>query len=415
MKKKPVLTTLATITMMAIAAFAQNNDLIPDAAINHSSFHTPQNLVTVTNIDELYSAINRPTIIPTRVILAPGVYMLSATDANQMPRPNGGRIDLKQDMSIQGVEGDRSAVIIDAINLPPESYVPDGLPNTGAIRVGRGTNAIEWLTLRNAIYGAGGIETDINSGATSFVRIAHIVSTGNARGIDIRNFGAEMTGRTVVAQIVDNDLFDNQISPGYAGKQGLRVVNVGTPSGVLIVEMSGNRCHDNAFGLIAENNVTSNAIISITSTGDRFYQNGLGASIGGGWSNSNQMANNNMVSFTADGSSFDNNNGANDFFQGGLHVFGGLTRGDSLVTTGNTVRVSLINCFLLNNQFHDLFAEGALSVPETIGSPGINNRVTVYLHDTVVPVLVTTNSIPMFRRDGNIARVFNFSTTKQTP
>ena len=433
MKSKTVLTMLVTIIILLAAApmpitsqtvkNRQDNifsisDLRESHVLNHVATKlsfVSQTTINVANIEELYSAINRPTIVPTRVILAPGVYMLSAMDSNQMPRPNGGRIDLKQDMSIQGVEGDRTAVIIDAINLPSSSYEPDGLPNTGAVRMGRGNNAVEWLTVRNAVNGIAGIETDISTGATSFVRIAHVVSTGNPRGIDIRSFGMAMAGRRVVAQIVDNDLFDNQISPGFAGKQGIRIVTVNVPSAVMTVEMSNNRSHNNQFGIVVENNGTSNATISVTSMGDRFYQNGLGASIGGGFSLSSQMASNNKVNFSAYGSSFENNDGANDFERGGFFVFGGQTYAEPMVVSNNSVEVSLRNCIVSNNQFYDLSALGASSEPETIGYPGTNNRATVNLYDTMIPVLVTRNSIPMFRRDGNIARVFNFSTTKQTP
>jgi hypothetical protein len=46
----------------------------------------------VGNVDELYSAVNNPANAGATLNLAPGVYMLSATDPFGAARPNGGRL-----------------------------------------------------------------------------------------------------------------------------------------------------------------------------------------------------------------------------------------------------------------------------------------------------------------------------------
>jgi hypothetical protein len=70
--------------------------------------------ITVSNVEDLYNAVNNPANAGTALILARGLYRLSANDPDGAPRPLGGRLELQPDMSLQGVEGDRSAVVISA-------------------------------------------------------------------------------------------------------------------------------------------------------------------------------------------------------------------------------------------------------------------------------------------------------------
>src|SRR3954454_19450026 len=74
--------------------------------------------IIVANIEELYTAVNDPQNAGSEIDIAPGVYMLSVNDPMGAPRPNGGRLQLQQDMSLLGVVGDRGAVTIDANDLP---------------------------------------------------------------------------------------------------------------------------------------------------------------------------------------------------------------------------------------------------------------------------------------------------------
>ncbi len=67
--------------------------------------------VQVADVEQLYAAMNNPANAGTTIVLAPGTYVLSANDASGVARPNRGRIELQQDMSISGVAGDRAAVV----------------------------------------------------------------------------------------------------------------------------------------------------------------------------------------------------------------------------------------------------------------------------------------------------------------
>ncbi|MDQ3750334.1 MAG: hypothetical protein M3367_15175, partial [Acidobacteriota bacterium] len=140
-------------------------------------------VVNVTNIEELYAAVNNSANAGNQIVLAPGVYLLSVNDPNGAARPNSGRLELQENMSLRGVVGDRGAVIIDAINLPLSSLnLGPGVALTGAIRMGRGTNTIEWLTARNAVNGLANIGTELASTATN-IRVAHVASTNSQRGL----------------------------------------------------------------------------------------------------------------------------------------------------------------------------------------------------------------------------------------
>src|SRR5689334_24142830 len=79
-------------------------------------------VIPVSNLEELYEAVNNPNNVGATVALAEGVYMLSATTPAGAARPKGGRIELQKDMSLIGVEGDRNLVVINAFNLPAASF-----------------------------------------------------------------------------------------------------------------------------------------------------------------------------------------------------------------------------------------------------------------------------------------------------
>ena len=351
-------------------------------------------LVTVANVEELYSAVNNPANAGSQIVLAPGVYMLSVNEPGGAARPNGGRLELQGNMSLQGVVGDRGAVVIDAINLPASSYDVPLIGRTGAIRMGRGTNALEWMTVRNAVNGPANIETELVSSGTSYIRIAHVASSGSDRGVDLRNVSPAMAGRVIEAQIVDNDLFNNTV--GSFG-EGLRIVNnAGANGGVISATLSGNRIRNNYIGLLVENNGSSLSRISVSSSHDQFDENGLGSLVGAGLSTGG-FANGNTVSFTAQGTSWQNNNGISNFDVGGLVVIGGENAGFPNGTSDNTVNVELRGCRLANNQLYDLAAFGARSNPESIGTPGTGNTVTLYLRG-ITPKFRTqvfVNSLPV--------------------
>ena len=74
-----------------------------------------QVVIPISNVEELYSAVNNPANAGATLVLAPGTYMLTPTDPYGAPRPKGGRIEFQMDMSLMGVGADRDAVVISAV------------------------------------------------------------------------------------------------------------------------------------------------------------------------------------------------------------------------------------------------------------------------------------------------------------
>ena len=78
--------------------------------------------VAVSNVEELYAAVDDPNNAGTSVTLAPGTYTLSRNRPDGSLRTKAGRLELQPDMSLTGVVGNRSAVVIDGSGLPASSF-----------------------------------------------------------------------------------------------------------------------------------------------------------------------------------------------------------------------------------------------------------------------------------------------------
>ena len=326
-----------------------------------------RNQVIVFNVDQLYTAVNDPQNAGRQIVAAPGVYMLSATDSNGAPRPNGGRLEFQEDMSLVGVEGDRSAVVISGINLPA-SVLPNAPIPFGAIRLGRGRNAVEWLTIRDTRGGQGNIVTGLTWPGTQYVRVAHVASTGATNyNLSLFNFG---TAPVLEADIVDNDLFG-----AFGGMRGgFRIRN--SSSGVINVRLVGNRVWGNQLNFII-NTAATGATTNVVSIGNNYFDNGNGLTVVGGFN-----ASGNTINFHGYGDIYTNNNAGSTLERGGLVIVAGDKGAPVPGTTpipanDNTVNVTLHGCRFSGNERWDLAAIGARSFAGSVGSPGDNNHVTL--------------------------------------
>ncbi len=347
-------------------------------------------VVYVTDVEQLYAAVDDSANVGATVVLAAGIYQLSATDPAGTNRTNLGRLELQRDMSLYGVAGDRAAVVIDAGALLQTSFtMPFG--RTGVIRTGRGSNAVEWLTIAGNDLAAAAVETDLvencvvgglTSPCPAHIRVAHVVAGDSARGVDIRNIGATMAGRRIDAEIVDSEFF--------RGVEGIRAINLaGAHHGDINVVMSGNRAYANFLGCIVENNRSNFASVYVRSNGDRFEDNMLGCQIGGGLVLPLVgAANSNSVVFESHGTKFIDNT-RTEFFNstgpdfthwGGLLVEGGRTLNGAGNTNRNTVTVRLWGCKVAGNLNVDFQAFGAHAGPSVPGIAGTDNHVTIELY-----------------------------------
>lgn len=345
--------------------------------------------IAVTDVEQLYAAVNDPANAGAAIVLAPGAYVLSATNSGGVARPNGGRLELQPDMSLSGVSGDRSAVVIDFSALPAASFNVAG--KSSGIRIGRGNNSVEWLTILGNPNSAAGVETDLVGAYPPQVAITHVVAHGSIRGVDVRNSGVAMNGRSVVARIADNDFF--------GGKEGIRVLNEsGVIGGQIDVTMSGNRSHDNNVGCVIEHNRASAGSFHVRSSGDHFEHNNIGCLIGGGLVNGVGAANSNTTAFEGHGDAFIDNtrvvNGATD--AGGLLVIGAETPNAPNSASHNSVTVQLWGTMVSGNHNADFQAFGARNTGNPSGVSGVDNHTTIELHGVSTQIdVVAVNSLPV--------------------
>ena len=348
--------------------------------------------LNVADVEQLYCAVNNSAHEGAAIILAPGTYVLSATDGGGVARPNGGRLELQRDMSLYGVMGDRSAVVIDATGLPAESVNLPQPPlqptnRTAPVRIGRGNNTIEWLTVLGNTDSAAGIATDLEGTANTQIRVAHVISSGAPRGVDVRNTSPANAGRRIDADIVENEFIGpTQVT---AAVNGIRLANFpGADGGVVVAAMSGNRTHGYQMGCLVGNNRASNATVQVRSSGDRFFANALGCLVMGGTTGANAgNASSNSTSFEAHGSQFVDNGASIAGTQpGGIRVIGGTPKPPN-VASNNTVFAALWGSKVSGNLGVDFEAFGA---PADAGAAATNNHVTIELHGVSESIEVLT-------------------------
>lgn len=337
-------------------------------------------IVGVANVEDLYSAVNNPANTGATLVLSPGTYVLSVNDPNGVPRPKGGRLELQYDMSLRGLDGDRSAVVIDAFALPASSFpqnangVPTG-PNA-AIRLGLGRNVLEWLTVRDAQAAQANIDTGLQplDARPTAVRIAHVASTGSTRGLNVINFGPQTSGQTIEADIVDCHFFDNTFNLS----EGVRLGNFqGAVGSTVNARMSGNLSWGQKQGRLIVNNRAHDSTVNVISTGNLFFDNGGGTIVLGGLSSNNTRADGNTIILDARGDRFVGNTAESEFDHGGLIVVGSESISAAGGASNNTVHVILRGVKATGNDVADLAAIGARWLFESVAGLSVNNLVTI--------------------------------------
>jgi len=356
--------------------------------------------IDVTNIDELYDAVDKPANAGADIVLAPGIYQLEPTKGL-----NAGRIEFQENMTLSGVADLADLVIIDASKLPNTSFNPPlNFPakRTGAIRMGKGFNKLEWLkVIGNAnAQPLSVVDTDLIFGNVSRIRIAHCIVTGGRIGINIRNVGPACDNRTIQAEIKDNEIMGNLVSDvGTQQGQGIVMQNANGVSGAVIkASLNGNHVHGNIRGMRLFNNNANAGLhndkcsISVESHADRFKENQTGINLDAG-TNSGVAAtvNGNLISFEAHGTSIQNNRGINPdaiTLPCGIRIVGGSSSTAGADASNNRVVMKLMGCKISGNEDVDIRAYGAFSTTPTLA--GTNNTVEIFLQGisknaTIIP------------------------------
>ena len=340
--------------------------------------------IYVADISQLYAAINDAANAGSTIVLAAGTYVLNAG------YPNAGRLELLENMVLQGQAGHPEEVIIDASALPGTSFVPPNnfpAPRTGAIRMGRGSNSIEWLTVKGnaSMQAFSVIDTDLIWTGVSQVKVAHCIVSGGRNGIDLRNIGVVSIGRVLEAELSNNEVLENFVQQGV----GILIQNANGASGAIIrASLNGNYVHGNKIGLRSFNvaagiNTINSAGTSIESNADRFEENGLGIALVPGISEGpTATANGNFVAFEGHGTTIKNSIGAipPETFNPscGIVVMGGF-RFSTGEASNNRVTMNLWGCTISDNQgAADIYGYGAYS--EIANPAGTNNTVQIQLN-----------------------------------
>jgi hypothetical protein len=372
--------------------------------------------VQVSSLQQFYDAVNDPGNAGSRIVLAPGTYVLSPD------YPNAGRVELQHNMELSGQPGHPELVIIDGSLLPGSSFLLPtlltfpGMRRTGVVRMGNGSNAIEWLTLKgHATTNAYSvIETDLNTTAVTRIRVAHCIITGGQIGINIRNRDTDADGRTIEADILDNEIANNLAGFG----QGIGFFNARDVSrGIIRAKLNGNYVHGNRIGLRAWNVVSNHCRIEVQSNADRFEENGAGIALLGGFNEYPDFtANDNYTSFEAHGAIIRNNlgnpappSGTAQVFPGAMMTIGAMVSINSFpgTTSRNRLDVHLWGCRIDGNLApYDIRAFGARSTYPSAMPSGTDNVVNIYLHGISQSAAIsTTPSFPIEPAGTNIVNV----------
>ena len=360
--------------------------------------------VDVSTVEQLYTAVNDPENAGNEIVLAPGTYILNPG------YPNSGRIELLHDMSLRGHPGKAEQVIIDGSALPGSSFLLPphptfpGVKRTGVIRMGNGTNSLEWLTVKgHATTNAYSvIETDLNTTSMTNIKVAHCIVTGGQIGLNIRNREPEASGRIIEVEIANNEFTGNLTGFG----QGIGFFNArDITGGIIRAKLRGNYVHGNRIGLRAWNVVSNQCRIEIESNADRFEDNGAGLALLGAFNEyPNYTANDNYVSFEAYGSTILNNlgvpappSGTAQVFSGGMMAIGAMVSVNSFpgTTSNNRLDIKFWGCqFEGNLAPYDINALGARSTYPSATPAGTNNIVNIHLNG--ISANATSNAITSF-------------------
>jgi hypothetical protein len=332
--------------------------------------------VNVSDVSELYAAVNDTANAGALIVIAAGTYTLVST------QPNAGRLELQKDMELKGQEGHSDLVVIDESALPPASFSLPPSFRTGGIRMGRGSNSLQWLTvLGNPSTNAlSAIDTDLTWPAVIHIRIAHMIVKGSQNGINIRNPGFAGVNRVIEAEIENNEFLENTVGAG----QGMEIQNANGSTGSIIrANLKGNYSHGNRLGLRSFNTATSSASIIINSTNDRFEDNGTGCSlVAGATTSATAIAKGNTLNFEAHGTSIKNNrrnNNPDGTPQGGLYAAAGNSVVNANSSSDNRLKMVFSRSQISGNDPADINAFGAHSF--TTDLAGTNNITEIYLDD----------------------------------
>ena len=286
---RPVVSSLIAALVMTASAVAQG-----------------QVVLNVSNLEGLYAAVNNPANTGAIVVLASGTYTLTTKDANNQPRPNGGRLVLQSGMALIGqnsyVDFDNDGIwdprddnndgipdtdpvrgvifadpatetIIDGVNL---SGNPGAIP--GAVRVGL-DNRVEKITVRNTNNINAGIDVNVVPAIGGMrAEIRDCLVEDGRRGIRLLVFGQRQSGLDSSAVLERNILRRNTGTFGI----GIEIAIQGASNSSWDVIVRNNLLYANRWGLFVGGEGSTNVNSHVLSIRNLYRQNELGLNIDAG-------------------------------------------------------------------------------------------------------------------------------------
>jgi hypothetical protein len=259
----------------------------------------------VSNVEGLYAAVNNPANAGAIVVLASGTYTLTAKDANNQPRPNGGRLVLQSGMALIGqnsyVDFDNDGIwdsrddnndgipdtdpvrglifadpasetIINGVNLSGAGAIP------GAVRVGL-DNRVEKLTVRNTNNINAGIDVNVVPAIGGMrAEIRDCLVEDGRRGIRLFMGGGSGSGIESSAVLERNILRRNTGTFGF----GVQIAIQGASNSSWDVIVRNNLLYANRWGLFVGGEGSTNVNSHVLSIRNLYRQNELGLNIDAG-------------------------------------------------------------------------------------------------------------------------------------
>jgi hypothetical protein len=366
---------------------------IPAMAHKHPTLY-------VSNIEELYAAVNNPSYAGAVVLLAPGIYTLSTTDPHNQNRPNGGSLVLQPGMGLVGqnryvdFDGDgiwdprddnrdgvpdtdpvrgliyadpASETIIDAFNLPSGNAIKVGLDNRVKKLTVRNTNNLTSAIDVSLVPASGGMRVEIRDclleDGQRGIRLAHPMRGGS--------------------NLDSSAVLERNISRRHLGFYGfgVQIIHVGpTTNSSWDVVMRNNLLDANRFGLFVVGENIGNVRSQVLSMRNVYRENELGLRIDVG----RDGANGNYTQFTSiDDRILDNIHPSSEDSPagGGVWAHAGLNTDATAPQSSNNVLDLQFLGTIWGGNFNgphrqDLQVYGARSVA---GLPGTNDTARVLI------------------------------------
>jgi hypothetical protein len=390
-------TFLITIGLMTLLALT--------GAIGAQQFSAEEGaVVRVSNVEELYAAVNNPAYRDMTVVMASGTYTLTAVDADNRVRLNGGDLILQPGMSLVGqnryIDFNRDGIwdprddnhdgVADTDPVrglvfaePDSETIIDGInlsASIGAVRAGL-NNRVEKLTVRNTNRLLAAIDVNLmpSFGGTS-AEIRDCLLEDGQRGIRLPTVRQDGFHGSAI--------LERNISRRHLGNFGfgVQIVHIGpSENSSWDVILRNNVIYGNRVGLFAPGEGSANVQSHVFSMENVYLQNDVGINLQSGRDNfqaSPEGGNGNYIHFTSLEDRIIGNSGTSVFgLGGGVVAIGGLiTDARAEPSSNDELDLQFIGTLWLENfqgtQRRDLQVYGSFAQG---GVPGINDRARVLI------------------------------------